>query len=124
MDPRRYGNIIQYLRAKEYPAGASKAEKSVLRRFAKKFEFDEKAQVLFYIDQGNNGAPFKRMVIQEDEKLRVFHECHSSSFAGHAGRDNTIQKIKDRYYWPDYYKDTVEMVSTCDGYLHNKVFIV
>jgi len=34
-----------------------------------------------------------------------------SSFAGHAGRDNTIQKTKDRFYWPDDYKKTVEMVS-------------
>lgn len=41
--------------------------------------------------------------------------CHSSSFAGHAGRDNTIEKIKDRFYWSDYYKETVEMVSgKCD----------
>ena len=115
MDPTRYHSIVQYLTNKEYPTGASKTEKSVLRRFAKKFEFDEKAQALFYLDQGQDGTTFKRMVIKEDEKLRVFHECHSSSFASHAGRDNTIQKIKDRFYWPDYYKDTVEMVSgKCD----------
>lgn len=65
-------SIVQYLRDKEYPAGASKAEKSVLRRFAKKFEFDEKAQALFYLDQGRDGSTFKRMVVKEAEKLRVF----------------------------------------------------
>ena len=79
MNPTRYGSIVQYLRDKEYPAGASKAEKSVLRRFAKKFEFNEKAQALFYLDQGWDGSTFKRMVVKEDEKLRVFHECHSST---------------------------------------------
>ena len=40
-----------------------------------------------------------RLVIKEEEKLRVFQACHSSDFGGYAGRDNTIQKIKDRYNW-------------------------
>ena len=47
-----------------------------------------------------------RLVIKKEEKLRVFQACHSSDF----GRDNTIQKIKDRYNWSQYYKDTVKMV--------------
>lgn len=51
-----------------------------------------------------------RLVIKEEEKLRVFQACHSSDFGGYAGRDNTIQKIKDRYNWSQYYKDTVKMV--------------
>ena len=38
-------------------------------------------------------------------------ERHSAPFSGHAGRDNTLTKIKERFYWPDYYKDTMEMVS-------------
>ena len=42
----------------------------------------------------------------EEEKARVFEECHSAPFSGHAGRDNTLRKIKERFYWPDYYKDT------------------
>ena len=28
-----------------------------------------------------------------------------------AVRDNTLRKIKERFYWPDYHKDTMEMVS-------------
>lgn len=111
MDSTRYANIVQYLRNNDYPEGATKQEKLVLRRFAKKFTFDAASNALFYLDKNQDGATFRRMVIREDEKLRVFHECHSSNFAGHAGRDNTIQKIKERYYWPEYYKDTVEMVS-------------
>ena len=26
----------------------------------------------------------------EEEKARVFEECHSAPFSGHAGRDNTF----------------------------------
>ena len=111
MDSTNFGNIVQYWREKKYPEGSSKQEKSVLRRFAKKFAFDAESNALFYVDTRQDGSTFKRMVIKDEEKLWVFQECHSSSFAGHVGRDNTIQKIKDHYYWPDYSKDTIEMVS-------------
>lgn len=111
MDATKYSNLVHYLRDKEYPEGASKHEKGVLRRLSKQFTFDVQSGSLFYVDRGNDGLTFNRMVIQEEEKTRVFDECHSSPFAGHAGRDNTIQKIKERYYWPSYYKDTVELVS-------------
>ena len=110
MDSTKYENIVRYLRDGEYPTGSSKQEKSVLRRCTKKFTPNAESSNLFYLDKGQNGSTFMRLVIKEEEKLRVFQECHSSDFGGHAGRDNTIQKIKDRYYWPQYYNDTVEMV--------------
>ena len=90
MDSTKFGNIVQYLRDKKYPEGSGKQEKSVLRRFAKKFAFDAESDALYYIDTRQHGSTFKRMVIKEEEKLRVFQECNSPSFAGHVGRDNTI----------------------------------
>ena len=39
----------------------------------------------------------------EEEKARVFEECHSAPFSRHAGRDNTLRKIKEGFYWPDYH---------------------
>ena len=30
----------------------------------------------------------------EEEKARVFEECHSAPFFGHAGRDNTLHPVK------------------------------
>ena len=115
MDPTKYENIVQYKRNGKYPMSANKQEKSVLRRCAKNFTFNTESNSLFYIDKGQNGSTFLRLVIKEEEKLRVFHKCHGSGFGGHAGCDNTIQKIKDRYYWPQYYNDTVEMVRKCDS---------
>ena len=84
----------------------------------------------------------RRLVITEEEKaIRVFKECHSAPFSGHASHDNNLRKIKERFYlacvagaerggrgggrkaplstpatqtrfyWPDYSKDTMEMVS-------------
>ena len=47
-------------------------------------------------------------MVQCFDGLRVFEECHSAPFSGHAGRDNTLRKIKEQFYC---HKDTMEMVS-------------
>jgi len=93
-------------------------KKLVLRKFCKNFEYDDQTDSLFYIDKLRDGSTLRRLVIKENEKSRVFDECNSADFSGHAGRDNTIRKIKQRYYWPEYYKDTVEMVREFDVYCH------
>ena len=91
-----------------YPEGFIKQDKTTLRKFAKKSEYDSKLESLFYVAKEKDGTALRRLVITEEEKARVFEECHSAPFSGHAGRD---RKIEERFYWPDYYKDTMEMVS-------------
>ena len=98
------------MKSQAYPPGFTKQEKLVLRIFSKKFKYDQQKDSLFYINKQKNGSTLKRLVIKEDEKSRVFEKYHSADFFGHAGRDNTLEKVKQRYYWPDYNKDTVEMV--------------
>ena len=58
---------------------------------------------LYFI--GKKDQRERRIVIKgEDEKRRIFAECHNSLCGGHAGRD------KERYYWPRFYADTVTTV--------------
>ena len=107
MDSAKCRNLFQYLK---------RFIRKALQKFAKKFEYDSKLESLFYVAKEKDGTALRRLVITEEEKaIRVFKECHSAPFSGHAGRDNTLRKIKDRFYWPDYYKDqlkdTMEMVS-------------
>ena len=118
MDYAKYRNILENVKGQNYPEGFSKNEKLILRKFCKNFEYDDQTDCLFYIDKRRDGSTLKQLAIKEDEKSRVFEECRSTDFSGHAGRDNTISKIKQRYYWPDYYKDTVEMVRKFDLRCH------
>ena len=111
MDSAKHRNLFKYLKKKAYRKGFTKQDKTILRKFAKKFEYDSKLESLFYVAKEKDGTALRRLVITEEEKARVFEECHSAPFSGHAGRDNTLRKIKERFYWPDYYKDTIEMVT-------------
>ena len=111
MDSDRYRNLFKYLKKKVYPEGFTKQDKTTLRKFAKKFEYDSKLESLFYVAKEEDGTALRRLVITEEEKARVFEECHLAPFSRHAVLDNTLTQIKEWFYWPDYYKDTIEMVS-------------
>ena len=82
------------VKSQAYPPEFTKQEKLILRKFFKKLEYDQQKDSLFYIDKQKDGSTLKRLVIKEDEKWRVFEKCHFADFSGHAGRDNTIKKVK------------------------------
>ena len=101
MDSAKYRNLFQYLKNKVYLEGFTKQDKTTLRKFAKKFEYDSKLESLFYVAKEKDGTALRRLVIAEEDKARVFEECHSATFSGHAGRDNTMRKSKEGFYWPE-----------------------
>ena len=49
MDSAKYTNLFRYLKNKVYPEGFTKQDKTILRKFAKKFEYDSKLESLFYV---------------------------------------------------------------------------
>ena len=93
MDAEKYRTLLKYKKNNEYPTGFSKQDKTVLRKHAKKLEFDPKSNSLFYLSKQRDGTTLKRLVVQEDEKARVFAECHSANFSGHAAT-GTIRSRK------------------------------
>ena len=54
------------------------------------------------------------MIKGDEEKERVFQECHLNA-GGHKGRDATIGKVKERYYWPNYYKEVFLVLAACNS---------
>ena len=109
MDSIKYEELKTYLSEGKYRDGMVKTEKYLLRRLAKDFELDRESNMLYYV-KGDDKK--RRVVIKGKEEMeKIFLECHNSPIGGHSRRDNTIFKIKERYYWLGFYADTVEMVS-------------
>jgi hypothetical protein len=55
----------------------------------------------------------RRVICLEEEKKRILAECHEGVIGGHRGRDATIKKISQRYYWPGITEDVDQFVKTC-----------
>ena len=49
MDSAKYRNLFQYLKKKVYLEGFTKQDKTTLRKFAKKIEYDSKLESLVYV---------------------------------------------------------------------------
>ena len=57
-----------------------------------------------------------RVYIPDDEEMRriLIAEFHDPVFAGHVGRDRTLERLSCRFYWPGMRHNVEEFVSTCE----------
>src|SRR5579859_4536017 len=53
-------------------------------------------------------------------KLEILRECHDAKFAGHLGRDKTLELVSRNYYWPGMRRFVKEYVQTCEMCARNK----
>ena len=46
-------------------------------------------------------------------RLNLIKEKHSGGSVGHFGIDKTLSLLKEKYYWPQMYKDVQKFVKSC-----------
>ena len=105
MEDGQYAAISGYLEHRTYPAGFTKSQKFILRRSCKNYKLLQGK--LYYKEQIEDGTDCDRLVVKRSEADRIFLECHLTA-GGHRGRDATLGKVKERYYWPNFYKEIEE----------------
>ena len=49
-------------------------------------------------------------------RLNLIKEKHSGGLAGHFGINKTLSLLKEKYYWPQMYKDVQKFVKSCGVY--------
>ena len=91
----------------QYPVVFTKSQKFVLQRSCKNSKLAKGK--LYYKEQIQDGTDSNQLVVKRSETDRVFLKCHLNE-GGHSGRDATIGKVKERYYWTTFYKEIEEMV--------------
>ena len=127
-DERTYDETLQYLMRREYPEGATKQEKGVIRKRAKHFR--SKDGQLFRVCKDRNKEEEHLCLVIRDQKVRrqIFEGCHVGPAGNHEGRDRTHAKIQEKYYWPGVTKDVKQWVSWCIAIIvlnmHASAFLV
>ena len=56
----------------------------------------------------------------EDVRQKCLSLHHGTPFAGHSGRDRTMQLVLQTYWWPGLDRDVQQYVSSCDHWQRNK----
>ena len=65
-----------------------------------------------YINQ--NKDTFRQFLVPKNYVVAVLDQMHKSILSGHLGRDKTLSKINERFYWPKMYSDTLKYLQKCD----------
>ena len=62
----------------------------------------------------------KRAVVPSSLRHFVLKACHSDQTAGHLGFDRTYERLAQRFWWPDMWKETKHFVSQCSCQVHKR----
>ena len=65
---------------------------------------------VYSMDQGVKTCLWQ-LVLPQQLISRALIGCHDQ--CGHQGRDRTLSLLRERFYWPSLYKDTIEHLESC-----------
>ncbi len=111
MESQHYFNIYNYLSNKELPNNLSSQQKRQLEKQANYYKIQN--NFLYKPDRTNSKKLLR--VIKEEELSALLYMMHNDPTAGHFAVDAMANKIKTRYYWPQYYEDIRKYVASCDA---------
>ena len=67
----------------------------------------------YFIQEGMLFKGIHLCIPRSSMRLNLIKEKHSGGLAGHFGIDKTLSLLKEKYYWPQMYKDVQKFVKSC-----------
>jgi hypothetical protein len=110
MDSELYNNLIIYLTTQQLPNNLNIQQQRQFINKSKQFQIQN--QLLYKIDKRQNNNLLR--VIKHHEVEAVLYMTHNDPTAGHFAVDIMFEKIRSRYYWPQFYEDIRKYVQACD----------
>jgi hypothetical protein len=110
MEQKHYFNIHTYLSFNTLPEDFSLQQQQQLIKQSKNYIL--KNNLLFKKDRKNDKRLYR--VITKEELSTVLYIMHNDPTSGHLGINATFNKIRSRYYWPQYYEDIKKYVESYD----------
>ena len=105
-----YADLVNFLVAKVFPAGMTKARNDKLKSDAKYYVWDDPYLWKHCADQ------VIRRCVPEAEFHSILTFCHTYACGGHFGSKRTAHKVLESgFYWPSLFKDAYIFCKSCDN---------
>ena len=110
MNQNTIENIIYYLKSSTFSPETTKEEHKFINKNIYKFTIYKDC---LYMLQPNDIHCLKK-VLNKDQAKEAFIQYHYHPLGGHFAFANTLNRIFQKYYWPDMNKNIYNMVKECD----------
>ena len=77
------------------------------------FDFKLILRHVYRENKKKGGESRFQYVVPVSDKKKVLESLHDSPMAAHMERDKTLEKFRERFYWPRSYSEVVEHVRMC-----------
>jgi hypothetical protein len=111
MDLEVYYNFINYLLYHKYPTQFTTNNKQKLARQSAQY-LVEQGQ-LFKKNKLNFEQPLRVITLLDREQ--ILYDLHTSPLGKYFGLKKTIEKARERYYWPTMGNDVKRYIESCDS---------
>src|SRR2546430_17428430 len=112
MDNQHYHNLYIYLLTQQLPDQFSQQQIQQLVKQSRNYCIQH--ELLYKKDQKNPTTLYR--VIHKKELPALLYMMHNDLTSRHFATNAMFQKIRTRYYWPQYYEDIRKYVESCDSY--------
>jgi len=105
---------MYFLQRKKFKSGLSHKAINKLNSISKHYDFDG-INVLYFKDLNK---PEERLVVPELKKrTELINVAH---LIGHFRQQATYERLKQKYYWPNMFKQVCEVISKCLPCIRNE----
>ena len=103
MNNKTYQDIFNYLTTLTYPTDYNDdSRKTHLRKLLTQYFVNN--NILY-----RRGRKGRLRVIKQDETEPILYHLHTEITGAHLGIDTVFDKLRERYYWPQMFKDIRNM---------------
>ena len=111
MEQQHYQHLFNYLNHQQTPDYFDNQQKRQLIKQSSNYTLNN--NLLYKVHSKSNQKLLR--VPTKSELPALLYMMHNDPTSGHFATDTMFQKIKERYYWPQYYEDIKRYVESCDA---------
>ena len=108
------GPVLQSVISRKVPdASFCKGKSRLFNQLVQQWEQLLKNGVLYWYYEDEGSSNVQVVVVLKAVRCQILKQLHEGAFGGHLGEAKTLNRLRERFYWPRYSEDAVEWCKTC-----------